>query len=118
MSFRESEADRFSAERLPDLPNAGYATRRERELSDAIMFFIRGAERDRLFLLSLVCDGREKFRRTFMQAFRYLRIDREAADAVFGYLVLLAGAEPEAQRDALLRMKWNHITATWNLPHG
>ena len=89
---------------LPDLPNAGYSTTREKELSDEIMYFIRETERDRLLMLDIVCNGREKFRRVFLKAFRYLRIDVDLCDAVFGYLVLLAGENPELQRDSLLRL--------------
>lgn len=97
--------DKFANVRLPDLPIAGYATTKEKELTDAVMFFLRGAERDRLFLLSLVCDGPEKFRRVAMKAWRYLRVDGELVNAVYGYLVLLAGENPEIQRDQLLRLK-------------
>lgn len=94
--------DEFADQRLPDLPTDGYATRRERALTDEIMFFIRGAERDRLFLLSLVCDGQDKFRRVAHKAWHHLRADTDLCDAVFRYLELLAGAHPHLQRDILL----------------
>lgn len=100
--------DEFAGQRLPDLPDAGYSTRREKALSDEIMFFIRGAERDRLWLLSMVCDGKEKFRRIARKAWAHLKVDTDLADAVFGYLVLLAGKYPELQRDELLRQQ--HLT--------
>ncbi len=107
MGFRSHEPDQFADHRLPDLPTAGYATAREKALSDAVMMFIRDAERDRLYLLDMVCNGREKFRGVTLKAWKYLRVDQELVDAVFGYLVILAGQNPEAQRDAMLRMKWS-----------
>lgn len=96
--------DEFSGQRLPDLPDAGYSTQRERMLSDEVMFYIRGAERNRLLLLMNVCEGREKFRRVTRKAWKHLKVDDALCDAVFGYLVLLAGPNPEAQRDELLRL--------------
>ena len=101
--------DEFADQRLPDLPTDGYSTRREKELTDEIMFFIRGAERDRLFLLSLVCDGKDKFRSVARKAWRHLRIDTDLCDAVYGYLELLAGAYPHLQRDMMLRMEQESI---------
>lgn len=95
--------DEFAGQRLPDLPNAGYATARERKLSDEIMFFIRGCERNRLLLLTIVCDGKEKFRPIARKAWSHLRVDTDLCDAVYGYLALLAGQYPNLQRDALLR---------------
>ena len=97
--------DKFHASRLPDLPIAGYATNREKELTDAVMFFLRGAERDRLWLLSMVCDGRVKFRRVMAHAWRYIKADEDLIDACYGYLVLLAGPMPHEQRDKLLRLQ-------------
>lgn len=93
---------------LPDLPVAGYATRREKELTDEVMHFIRNTERDRLLLLDIVCNGKEKFRGVARKAWSHLKVDTELCDAVFGYLVLLAGAYPEMQRDSLLRL--SHLT--------
>jgi len=96
--------DEFAGNRLPDLPNDGYATKREKAISDEMMQFIRSAERDRLYLLSIVCDGKAKFRRIIKKEWRHLKATDETADAIFGYLVLLAGNDPERQRDALLTM--------------
>lgn len=96
--------DEFAGSRLPDLPTDGYSTRRERELTDAVMFFIRGAERDRLLLLSIVCDGKEKFRKIGRAAWKHLRVDTDMCDAVYGYLAILAGEYPHLQRDMLLKM--------------
>ncbi len=93
--------DEFAASRLPDLPTEGYSTRREKQLTDEIMMYIRGAERNRILLLTNVVEGREKFRRVVKKAWRHLKCDDELADAVFGYLVLLAGKNPELQLDSL-----------------
>ncbi len=107
--------DEFADVRLPDLPNDGYSTRREKALSDEVMFFIRGAERDRLLLLSLVCDGKDKFRRVARKAWSHLKIDTEMCDAVFGYLEILAGAYPHLQRDMLLKMPQNGLEHVWGV---
>jgi hypothetical protein len=111
------ERDKFAHIRLDDLPNAGYSTSREKELSDTVMFFIRGAERDRLWLLSMVCDGKDKFRAVLRNAWAHLKADHELIDAVYGYLVLLAGKFPHLQRDELIRLgrmgpvkRMHHIT--------
>ncbi len=98
------DAKGIAASRLPDLPIAGYATQREKELTDEMMLFIRSAERDRLYLLSMVCDGLEKFRGITKKAWRHLQADDAIVDAVFGYLVLLAGDYPHLQRDEMLRI--------------
>lgn len=87
----------LAASRLPELPHAGYSTARQKALSDAMMFLIRGFERDRPVLLKVVLAGAIRWRRTFTREFRWLRADSELADAVFGYLVRLAGPNPEAQ---------------------
>jgi hypothetical protein len=97
--------DEFAASRLPDLPNDGYSTRREKALSDEVMFYLRDTERDRLQLVSTVCGGREKFRRVVKKAWRHLKCDDEMADAVFGYLVLLAGPNPELQLEELKKLE-------------
>jgi hypothetical protein len=97
--------DEFAGVRLPDLPNAGYSTAREKALSDEIMFFVRGCERNRLLLLTIVCDGKEKFRPIARKAWSHLRVDTDMADAVFGYLQMLAGKYPHLQRDELIRQQ-------------
>lgn len=97
--------DEFAGQRLPDLPTAGYSTRREKALTDEIMFFVRGCERNRLLLLSIVCDGKDKFRSIGRKAWRHLRVDTDLCDAVYGYLQLLAGKYPELQRDELIRQQ-------------
>ena len=85
---------------LPDLPNAGYSTRKDREASDAIMDFLRKIERDRVRLLTVVVDGPDKWRRVAGSIFRGSNVDSEALDAMFRYLVLMA-AKPADQRRLL-----------------
>ena len=96
--------DEFVGFRLPDLPTAGYSTRRQKELTDAVMFFIRSTERNRPYLLEIVLDGRDKFRRVGQSAWRHLKVDHDLCDAVYGYLVLLAGENPRAQYETLQAM--------------
>ncbi len=89
---------------LPDLPNVGYATQRERTGTDQIMLFIRAIERDRLRLLTTVCDGLEKWRRIAGSIFgASSNITTEALDEMFRYFELMA-VKPETQR-ALLNTK-------------
>ncbi len=82
---------------LPDLPDAGYSTRRQKEASDAIMFFMRGVERDRFLLLSIVIDGIDKWRKTAGGVWRGLLIDRDILDSIFRYFVAQAGVNPAQQ---------------------
>jgi len=98
-------ADPLDASRLPDLPIAGYSTQREKETTDAIMFFMRGVERDRILLLSIVIDGKGKFRHLAMKQWRGLAIDHDLVDSVWEYFKLQAGEYPIQQRDRLLRMQ-------------
>lgn len=89
---------------LPDLPIVGYATERQKRGTDQIMVFLREIERDRLRLLTIVCDGREKWRRVARGVFgTTLTIDDEALDEMFRYMELLA-CRPKHQR-ALLDTK-------------
>jgi len=83
-------SDEFAGQRLPDLPNAGYATQREKALTDEIMFFIRGCERNRKLLLTIIRDGKDKFRKTGRKAWAHLRVDTEACDAVYDALIATA----------------------------
>ncbi len=99
--------DPFAASRLPDLPNAGYATAREKAVSDLIMQFIRSIERDRIALLDIVCSGRAKWRQVCAKALRGARMETELIDAIFNYLVLLAGPEPMTQLGNLMHMQAN-----------
>lgn len=82
---------------LPDLPNVGYATQRERTGTDQIMVFMREVERNRLRLLTIVIDGRERWRKVARTAFGHsVNIDDAALDAMFDYFTLQA-ARPRDQ---------------------
>lgn len=107
-------SDPLAHSRLPDLPHAGHATRAQREVSDAIMFLIRGLERDRLLLLEVVCKGQLLFRKRFVKEYRAIKADSESADAVFGYLQLLAGPNPEGQKARLEQMYQHHVRQRWD----
>ncbi len=109
-------SDQFASSRLPDLPNGGFATPAQREISDAIMFLIRGLERDRLLLLEIVIAGKLKWRKHFNMAYRAIKADNEAADAVFGYLRLLAGDEPTwaGQKAQLEQMQQHQMIRRWD----
>jgi hypothetical protein len=91
--------------RLPDLPTAGTSTKREQQLTDAVMFFLRGAERERELLLMYVIEGPEVFIPRIMKAFKAWRIDEDLARAVYGYLKLLAGYDPQGQLANLLKIR-------------
>ncbi len=101
-------------QRLPDLPTAGYSTPLQRELTDACMFLIRGLERDRLLLLEVVLHGQTLWRKRFKSAFRAIKADDEFADAVFGYLVLLAGPNPHDQKARLELLSGQQATTSWD----
>ncbi len=110
--------DEFAASRLPDLPNDGYSTSRERQMTDEIMFFIRGCERNRILLLSIVCDGKDKWRSIARKAWKHLKVTTELADKVFGYLELLAGEFPYLQLQELKRQQqMSAADRVWEL-HG
>jgi len=90
---------------LPDLPNAGYSTARERQLTDEIMVFMRDVERDRLRLLTIVLEGRAKWRTVASKIWRGLRVEDESLDAIYDYFTLQA-ARP-ADQQALLQAQKN-----------
>ena len=94
--------DEFADQRLPDLPNAGYATAREKLITDAVMFFLRDIERDRPRLLTIVLGGKPRWLKTARElvplsgaSFR-----DEILGEMFEYLTLLA-APPVYQRQLL-----------------
>lgn len=91
--------------RLPDLPDAGYATKREKETTDAIMIFLRAVERDRVLLLSIVIDGRDKFRHHALKQWRGLLVNDDIANSMWEWLKLNAGENPVEQRNAILRQQ-------------
>lgn len=108
---------------LPDLPHVGYATRREKALSDAIMQFMREVERDRMRLLTIVIEGPERWRAIAGEIWRGLRIGQEdgALDAIYTYFVLQAATSQPALQRALLAAvkntpKFRELTAKL-LPH-
>src|SRR5262245_2315328 len=90
--------------RLPDLPNAGYSSWRQKEASDALMFFMRDCERDRTRLLNIVCQGPDKWRRVAGDIWRGLPIDTEAIDAVYRYFLLQACNQVELQAQLLVAL--------------
>ena len=90
---------------LPDLPTAGYATRREKALTDEIMFYLRELERDRFQLLRVVIAGKDECRRILKQAWRHLKADDDVCDAVYGYACLLAGPNPHMQLAELANLE-------------
>ena len=107
---------------LPDLPHAGYATEREKQLSDCVMEFIRQIERDRVRLLTIVLEGREKWRTVAQSIWRGLRIGEDASllDDIFFYLELMAvrpgvqvmllraAKKPSVRRD-IMRAVYPHL---------
>ena len=99
---------------LPDLPNAGYATNRERQLTDATMCFMREIERDRLRLLSIVCDGREKWVKVAGSLWRGLRIGEDSGllHKIYDYFCLQA-CPPSIQYQMLQApsnvLKWREL---------
>jgi hypothetical protein len=92
---------------LPDLPHAGYATRRQRESTDAIMLFMRGCERDRLRLLTMVIEGKDKWRTVARDIWRGLAIDDSTLDDIYFYFVLQAAQTHPAQQRELLQHAQN-----------
>ena len=107
-------SDPLSHSRLPDLPHAGYGSAKARELSDAMMFLLRGMERDRPLLLETVIQGQMLWRKRFVKAFRVIHADTDFADAVFGYLVLLAGPNPHAQQAILQGQAQQAAVTRWD----
>ena len=106
---------------LPDLPNAGYATTREKQLTDAINDFMRQTERNRILLLTIVIEGKAKWRKMAGQIWRGMRIGEDHAllDSIYDYFTLQA-CKPRTQR-LLLRAaqnppKWREIVKIV-LPH-
>ncbi len=70
---------------------------REKRGSDQIMTFMRDIERDRLRLLTIVVEGREKWRTVARQVFgTKMAIDDDALDEMFWYFTLQC-ARPRTQ---------------------
>jgi len=106
---------------LPDLPNAGYSTEREKRLSDEIMMFMRDVERDRPRLLTIVLGGLEQWRRAAGDIWRGYRIaeDHQLLDSIFRYFELQA-VKPRTQALLLKHhgnpQKWREVMAMV-MPH-
>jgi len=97
--------DEFAGTRLPDLPNAGYSTDREKKLSDLMMFAIRGWERERPILLMMVIEGYEKFRGIMLKEWKAWKVDEDEIKTVYDYLVTLAGPDPQGQLARLMKIR-------------
>lgn len=110
----EHNAAAIAASRLPDPPNAGYATKTEKLLSDIMQELCRGIERDRIQLLDIVINGHLKWRKVFKKACRFIKADDELADAVFRYFVMLAGPNPHAQIETLIQMQRQQAQQRWD----
>lgn len=106
---------------LPDLPNAGYATQRERELTDMVMQFMREVERDRIRLLTIVIEGKQRWRVVAGNIWRGHRIGEEHAllDSIYDYFTMQA-CRPRTQalllKCAQNPQKWREIVRIV-LPH-
>jgi hypothetical protein len=88
--------------RLPDIPQSEQpATRRERETHDVVQQLIRGLERNRFTLLTIVISGKETWRLHAPKVLgRRIGEHHEILDSVFHYLELLA-CRPAFQRRLL-----------------
>jgi len=96
--------DEFSNQRLPDLPNVGYSTNREKRLSDEIMQFLREIERDRRRLLMVVVGGFDLWKQVSKPVFKGWRIDDDTLREMYHYMLLLA-SPPSFQRALLKHQK-------------
>ena len=93
---------------MGDLPNAGYATKREKELSDAMMFFLRGFEREqenRALLLMMVIEGYDLFESRMLKTWRAWRVTQDELKEVWRYMVTMAGPDPQAQLGELIAVR-------------
>jgi hypothetical protein len=103
--------DEYAASRLPDLPNAGYSSPKQKATSDLVMFWLRNIERDRVLLLRIVVDGPHWWRKIAGDAWGLNRGGRVSAmstdllDRVFQYMELLAGPNPAQQLLILLHQQ-------------
>ena len=95
--------DPYAAERLGDLPTAGYATRRERLISDGVMIFMRETERDRRRLLAIVIEGYPLFHSRMKRQWSGFG-DPELTRNIYNYFVAQAGPNPAEQLAGLNRM--------------
>jgi len=106
--------------RLPDIPNAGYASEKQKVATDAIMFWCRNIERDRLLLLNIVVEGRDKWYRAVKEpwclasAGRASALSRDLADRVFDYMEALAGPSPATQLLILMGQRAQQAREVWD----
>ncbi len=112
------------ASRLGDLPDAGYATYRQKQTSDLVMFWLREIERNRFLLLSIVVDGWDKWKKIAGKAWDVNKGGRSTAMGadllrlVWDYMCKLAGPNPASQLLILEGMNrrqalhWDHRKAT------
>ena len=98
--------------RLPDIPNVGYATNRAKQTTDAIMFFMRGVERDRVKLLDIVINGVERFVRIARVELRGAAVDEDVLQSSVWRYFALQAMRPDYQQDVLMRpsMMWGTST--------
>jgi len=104
----------LAASRLGDLPDAGYASRRQKETSDAIMHFMRKVERERMLLLGIVLDGPVKWRKVAARVWRGLLISPEILESIFRYFTAQAGPNPAAQYLILAGQQQQRTRARWD----
>ena len=104
------KTDALAASRLPDLPDAGYSTIRQKQTTDAIMFFMRGVERNRKLLLGIVCDGKRKWRTTAGRVWRGLLVNTEILDSIYQYFCWQAGRHPRQQLELLNQIEQRQPT--------
>lgn len=101
--------------RLPDLPNAGYSTTRQREASDAMMICLRALERDRLALLMIVFEGREKWRGLARKAYGTL-LSHDEIEEMYQVMSAWAGENVLGQMTAILADRMRTPTErVWNV---
>jgi hypothetical protein len=101
--------------RLPSLPHVGTSTWREKQLHDVICDFIRQIERDRPRLLTIVLEGRERWRKVAGQVWRGYRIgeDDGALNAIYDYLLLMAcpvDVQVKLLQSPHNTLKWRELT--------
>jgi hypothetical protein len=104
----------MTASRLPDVVNNGYATRKEREASDALMMIMRAYERNRPLLLTIVVDGIREWRRVARPQFRPFGVTDEKIDEMFSTFVAWAGVNPAMQLLQLQGVEQIAKTTLWD----
>lgn len=106
--------DEFSGQRGSDIPDAGYSSRRQKETSDAIMFFLRHLERNRILLLHIVVKGQDEFVKITSRIWRGLLVDKELLQRTYDWLKEQAGFDPEGQLLALQLMQGTQRRQSWD----